>query len=211
MPTKDVHVSPDQPTPNEGDEGYTRGEFLTKATLGVGALMAGLIGVPVAGMALAPMFEHPAFIKVDVGSTDDFPEGEFTKVLLDPHAHLHDQYVAQRIAFVRLNPDGFKDPLTGRSDKYTVISNRCAHLGCPVQNTGDAFVCPCHGGAYDKSGARKAGPPVRPLDRFDYEERNGRLWLTGEYSLTNDGKRVGLSDPGQHTDGAERLLSPSHP
>ena len=29
------------------------------------------------------------------------------------------------------------------------------------------YSCPCHGGAYDSLGLVTAGPPPRPLDRFD--------------------------------------------
>ncbi|HEY8844886.1 MAG TPA: Rieske 2Fe-2S domain-containing protein, partial [Gaiellaceae bacterium] len=90
----------------------------------------------------------------------------------------------------------------------TCISNRCAHLGCPVQTGGPlfedqkkvektangevtlipalpaaGFLCPCHGGAYDQEGNRIAGPPVRGLDRFEFRIRNGRLILGNTYSV----------------------------
>ncbi len=41
----------------------------------------------------------------------------------------------------------------------------CTHLGCIVQweKNRQAFLCPCHAGRYDSSGAVLSGPPPRPL------------------------------------------------
>lgn len=85
------------------------------------------------------------------------------------------------------------------------------HLGCPVTASDTGFICPCHGGSYDKDGKRKAGPPVRPLDRYLWEKRGDELWVTGISAVTNDGKKVSHRDPGQHTSGAEKLFYPLQP
>jgi Rieske Fe-S protein len=90
---------------------------------------------------------------------------------------------------------------------FTIISNRCVHLGCPTQPNGPTdfenptllatdsgqvelratqpagFGCPCHGGQYDNEGNRTAGPPVRSLDRFKYSIVNSRLVLGDRYSV----------------------------
>jgi Rieske Fe-S protein len=91
---------------------------------------------------------------------------------------------------------------------FTIISNRCAHLGCPVQANGPelgktvkgsgksgpftliptqpaGFGCPCHGGQYDTEGNRTAGPPVRALDRYGYKIQNGRLVLLKPFSVAH--------------------------
>jgi Rieske Fe-S protein len=91
----------------------------------------------------------------------------------------------------------------------TILSNRCVHLGCPVQAGGPRederaetvesdieggeltvtpvqpanFSCPCHGGAYDTEGNRIAGPPVRALDRYAFEVSGGNLKLLAPYSV----------------------------
>jgi hypothetical protein len=81
------------------------------------------------------------------------------------------------------------------------------------------FGCPCHGGQYDTEGNRTAGPPVRALDRYDYEINNGRLVLLSTYSVSKvDGqgaqakihkyKPVG---PGEHVDGPEQWFYPLNP
>ncbi len=48
------------------------------------------------------------------------------------------------------------------------IWNRCA-TRCPTSYSAgsDSYTCPCHGGSYDTLGRVIAGPPPRPLDRFD--------------------------------------------
>ena len=50
------------------------------------------------------------------------------------------------------------------------------------------FICPCHGGSYDQEGNRIAGPPVRGLDRYEFDIVNGRLVLGNTYSVA-DGRR----------------------
>jgi Rieske Fe-S protein len=166
-----------------------------------------MIGVPAAGLALTPAVKGKDFPETLVGNVDDFTEGTFKKVVIrpgnqdDPAA-----YVRELVAFVRKNPSGFKDELTGTRDEFTIISNICAHLGCPVQENGGNFVCPCHGGAYGSNGEVTGGPPVRPLDRFSYDVKGGELWVTGLYSLTTDGDKAKFRGPGQHSSGPEKYF-----
>lgn len=62
-------------------------------------------------------------------------------------------------------------------EEVVVFSRSCTDLGCPV--TWDAgshcFLCPCHGGIFAKNGDRMAGPPDRPLYRYDNRLRDGRI------------------------------------
>jgi hypothetical protein len=62
------------------------------------------------------------------------------------------------------------------------------HLGCPIAATGIGFACPCHGGQYDRNGKRTAGPPIRSLDRFQWEIRKSdELWITQRWSTEVSG------------------------
>lgn len=194
------------------DKEMTRGQFLTAATVGVGGLMGALIAVPVAGMALGPVFGGEDFEPVLIGNVDEFDEGTFKKVVLQPQAGAPDAYVRKKVAFVRRNaqPSDDKLALKGQGD-FTVISNVCMHLGCPVQASNSGFVCPCHGGAYGPDGGRVAGPPVRPLDRYLWERRGDELWATAIYALNNKGERRTHRDAGQHTSGPEKLFYPLQP
>jgi menaquinol-cytochrome c reductase iron-sulfur subunit len=184
-----------------GDK-YPRSVFLEGATLGLGGVIGGLITVPVAGFAIVPTFLHQGHPAVDLGPLENFPQGEYRVATFMENPS--EGEVSRRTAFIRNNGFLNKEP------SFTVISNRCAHLGCPVQPGGpidDAkaktlqlgsnqitliptipaggFICPCHGGSYDTEGNRIAGPPVRGLDRWTFEIVNGRLVLLKTYSVAH--------------------------
>jgi quinol---cytochrome c reductase iron-sulfur subunit, bacillus type len=186
----------------------TRSRFLEGATLGLGGVIGGLITVPVAGFALLPSFLSQKQHKVDLGPLTNFPLGKWfiTTFVVDPAQG----EVSRRTAFIR-NNGTVTDPKGKQSPSFTIISNRCAHLGCPVQANGPTgkkytgtpgavehttngrvdlesvlpagYGCPCHGGQYDPEGNRIAGPPVRALDRYAFEIDNGRLILLSTYSV----------------------------
>jgi Rieske Fe-S protein len=188
------------PPPAPGER-FPRSKFLEGATLGVGGIIGGLVTVPALGMALAPAFGKQGRHYVDLGLLENYPEGEWrlATFFLDPG--LGD--VTRRTAYVRNN-----GTLDGKPS-FTIISNRCAHLGCPVQPNGPVFDntkktlsegggervtllkmlpaggfgCPCHGGQYDPEGNRTAGPPVRALDRYEYSIVKGHLILGKTYSV----------------------------
>jgi quinol---cytochrome c reductase iron-sulfur subunit, bacillus type len=188
----------------------TRSAFLEGSTLGLGALIGGLITVPVAGFAVLPSFLDQTVQKVDMGPVEKYPQGTWfvSTFTLDPA----EGEVSRRTAFIRNN--GFvADPQTKQQvPSFTIISNHCVHLGCPVQANGPTgailgkptlhehtangaltldpvvpagYGCPCHGGQYDPEGNRIAGPPVRALDRYAYEINHGRLVLLGTYSVSH--------------------------
>ena len=188
------------PPPASGER-FPRSKFLEASTLGLGAVIGGAVTVPALGFMLAPSFIRQGRKDIDVGPIAEFPEGKFvvTTFLLDPKAG----EVSRRTAFIRNN--GFANGVPS----FTIISNRCAHLGCPTQPNGplapkskrtehlaggeevqlidilsvSGFGCPCHGGQYDTEGNRTAGPPVRGLDRFEFSIRNGHLFLGKTFSV----------------------------
>jgi Rieske Fe-S protein len=198
---------PGMPHPAPGER-FPRSKFLEGSTLGLGALIGGVVTVPVAGFALLPPFLRQKKHTVDLGPVSDFAEGQWyvATFTVDPEQG----EVARRTAFVRNNGSLTVD---GRpAPSFTIISNRCAHLGCPVQANGPSgqilgmknivehtrngeitlvpvvpagFGCPCHGGQYDTEGNRTAGPPVRALDRYGYTVENGRIILQSTYSVSH--------------------------
>jgi Rieske Fe-S protein len=219
----------------EPGERFPRNKFLEGATLGLGAVIGGLVTAPAIGFAIGPAFLKQGHPDIDLGAMSNFPEGQFVVAtfLLDPEAGP----VANRTAYVRNN--GTAD----NTISFTMLSNRCAHLGCPVQPNGllfsnrkkdihtttgpvtlipmqpAGFGCPCHGGQYDTEGNRTAGPPVRALDRYEFLIKNGRVFLGKEFSVakvTGEGAsakiyKYPLSGPGQHVDGPEWWLYPVQP
>ncbi len=221
------------PLPHAGER-FPRNKFLEGATLGLGALIGGVVTVPPVGLLVASAFEGHKFRDIDLGPLSDYPSGKFviTTFVEDPKQG----EVSRRTAYIRFNG------LLQDKPSFTILSNRCAHLGCPVQPNGpvDAkpsrvvtdkagvemlkltpaqpagFGCPCHGGQYDTEGNRTAGPPVRGLDRYEYRIEKGRLVLGSAYSVDyvrgtgKDAriKKYPLHMPGQHVAGPEFWLWP---
>lgn len=81
------------------------------------------------------------------------------------------------------------------SDDFLALSSVCPHLGCRVHWEGpqDRFFCPCHNGAFDRSGNPISGPPKaanQSLVRFPLKVEAGLLYI--EAPLTSvachDGK-----------------------
>jgi thiosulfate dehydrogenase [quinone] large subunit len=61
---------------------------------------------------------------------------------------------------------------------FVAFSAVCTHAGCPVQydQAATAFVCPCHGGAYDaRTGKVLQGPPPSPLPSIPVHVNNGQI------------------------------------
>ncbi len=71
-------------------------------------------------------------------------------------------------------------------ESLNVLSNSCAHLGCPVRwqvTEGEGeFRCPCHGGVYNINGDYLSGPPPRGMYSYVYEVReDGNLYVRHEF------------------------------
>jgi Rieske Fe-S protein len=193
--------------PADGER-FPRSKFLEASTLGLGGLIGAVVTVPVAGFALLPPFLGQKHHRADLGPVSDFAEGRWyiSTFLTDPA----EGEVSRRTAFIRNNGTVTLD--NKPTPSFTVISNRCAHLGCPVQANGPTgailglktitehtttgpiklepvvpagFGCPCHGGQYDTEGNRTAGPPVRALDRYSFEINHGRLVLLSTFSVAH--------------------------
>ncbi len=219
-----VVIEPERREPKEAGEGQTappadqqgvaqtpvtRSRFLEGATLGLGGVIGGLITVPVAGFAILPSFLGQKQHKVDMGPLSDYPVGSWfvATFITDPA----EGEVSRRAAFIR-NNGTVADPKTNKQvPSFTIISNRCTHLGCPTQANGPSgailgmptvhqhtangplqlepvvpagYGCPCHGSQFDVEGNRTAGPAVRALDRYGFEIDKGRLVLLSTYSVS---------------------------
>jgi Rieske Fe-S protein len=201
-----------EPAPPPGPSGArhyeapptSRSGFLALATLGIGGLIGALVTIPPLFVAMIPPFLKQSRKPVDLGPLSLYPLNEWRIVTFRLVAG--EGPVWNRTAYIRYNGP------TKAGPSFTIISNRCAHLGCPVQPLGlvqpgqaktisakvthepvkvtpviavSGFSCPCHGGAYDTEGNRIAGPPVRALDRFEYSIVKSRLVLGANYSVAH--------------------------
>jgi cytochrome b6-f complex iron-sulfur subunit len=63
------------------------------------------------------------------------------------------------------------------SGELRAFSAICTHLDCTVQFREDLghIWCACHNGHYDLNGINIAGPPPRPLDRYDVNVRGNQI------------------------------------
>jgi len=211
---------------------YGRSAFLELSTLGLGGVIGGLVSLPPLAFMVLPAFLKQKQGEHDIGPLTDFPENEFVVATFMTQPSQGE--VSRRTAFVRNN--GTMDD----QQSFTIISNHCAHLGCPVQPTTivpnkhiqyhdvtliplpsppSGFSCPCHGGGYDSEGNRIVGPPVRALDRYAFSIRNGHLYIGAPFSVshvvgTGATARIykyTLSFPGEHVSGIESWLYPIQP
>ena len=167
------------------DDGTTRGQFLSLSTVGIGAVIGGVIGVPATAYMLGPVVDETKFKAVFLGKVDAFPADPSFKPTAATYVEdPENAATSPGLAFVQNTGKSNTDWLA-RDAMFVVFSNRCMHLGCPVAVAqGVGFACPCHGGQYDKEGRRTAGPPIRPLDRFQWEIRNSdELWITQRWSV----------------------------
>ena len=218
--------------PPTTEERFPRSHFLELSTLGLGVVIGGLVTAPALGFAVMPPFLKQGSKDHDLGPIEDYPEGKFVVVTWTSDPAQGD--VSRRTAFVRSNGQ-----LKGQPS-FTIISNHCAHLGCPVQPNGlldeantkhfdsvtliptiaiAGFGCPCHGGQYTTEGNRTAGPPVRALDRYAFSIRNGHLFVGAPFSVsyvdgtgaTAEIHKWPYSYPGEHVNGIESWLYPVQP
>jgi quinol---cytochrome c reductase iron-sulfur subunit, bacillus type len=202
--------------PNDIDSAVTRSQFLTLTTVGLGAMIGAVIGVPATAYVLAPVFDEVKFEPVTLGPVSKFaadPSGQFKPIAAtfveDPSL----PETSAALAWVYNTGKPSTDWLASDA-MFVVFSNRCMHLGCPVRyvQAAQRFICPCHGGVYGPNGEVTGGPPVRPLDRFYTKVENGRVLVGPRFSLDSHFNRFPHPrDPSNHLDGLWQYLYPSRP
>jgi Rieske Fe-S protein len=224
--------APAAPVLSPSEERYPRSKFLEISTIGLGGVIGGIITAPAVGFMIAPAFLKQGTKDHKLGPLTDFPEGKY--VVATYMADPEQGEVSRRTAYVRYNGQ-----LEGQPS-FSIISNHCAHLGCPVQPNGPleesqkktvgdvtliptisiaGFGCPCHGGQYDNEGNRTSGPPVRALDRYSFSIRNGNLFVGAPFSVSHvEGAGANakihkwkLAFPGEPVSGLESWLYPIQP
>jgi menaquinol-cytochrome c reductase iron-sulfur subunit len=146
----------------------SRRDFIVELSLGVAALSAAMVAVPVANALIAPLIHRRPHSWHTVGRVDDFPIGSTRLVKYE---------------------NGEPEPSAGMPARWAVWLRRkdrqtfaafavsCTHLGCAVRWIEDAglFVCPCHGGIYYGDGSVAAGPPPRRLPEYRVRVRNNEV------------------------------------
>lgn len=146
----------------------TRRAFLGKIGVALGAVGGLLVGVPVIGYLVAPLFEKAPEVWRPVGAIDQFKIGETVEVkFLDASPLPWSGVTAQTAAWLRRVSD----------QEFIAFSVNCTHLGCPVNwlQSANLFMCPCHGGVYYNDGKVAAGPPPHSLPQYPVRVSNGQV------------------------------------
>ncbi len=160
----------------------TRRDFLFKLGLGLNAIAAAFVGIPIVGYIASALFRPKAQQAwIALGKIAQFPPGETRLASYrNPFTTPWDGATADIPCWVRRKPDG----------DFQVFAINCAHLGCPVRwfPQSGLFMCPCHGGVYYEDGSRASGPPPRGLFEYAYRVRRNRLEVRG-------GQTPNLSEP----------------
>ena len=148
-----------------------RRTFLGRVTLAASGAIAALVGVPIIGYLLAPLFASEPVDYVSVGKLADFKLGETVLVRFkDPSPLPWAGQTAETALWVRQRS-------AAGPGMFQVFNINCTHLGCPVDWHAAAkiFLCPCHGGVYYADGTVAGGPPPRPLFEREWRVSNGEL------------------------------------
>jgi menaquinol-cytochrome c reductase iron-sulfur subunit len=145
-----------------------RRKVLARLSVGLGCVGAALIGVPVVGFLVAPLFEAISEKWRSLGSAEQFQTGRTVEVKFeDASSVAWAGGTAQTGAWLRREDSG----------QFVAFAVNCTHLGCPVRwlEQAELFMCPCHGGVYYKDGTVAAGLPPRPLTRYPVRVRDGQV------------------------------------
>jgi len=156
-----------------------RKSFLVKLSLGLAGLSAALVSVPIISALLAPLLEPDKEKWRTVGTLSDFPANSTKLVTFEnadpkPYAGV----TAQTAAWLRRN----------EKNEFAAFAVNCTHLGCPVrwEDKAQLFMCPCHGGVYYKDGTVAAGPPPKPLTKYQVRISNKEVQIkTSPLHITN--------------------------
>lgn len=134
-----------------------RRRFLSQAVMGFGLLFGlGTLALRF-GQFLIPRHKPRRYEAVLIGAESKIPMGDAVGMDLS----------GQKILVLRTE------------EGVVAFSRRCTDLGCLVSwsKEREQFLCPCHQGVYDKTGRNIAGPPPRPLDRFEIVKRGEQLYV----------------------------------
>ena len=150
---------------------YARDLFLTGIVVGFGAIAGVVLGIPLVGYLLTPLFEPEPRVWRNVGAVDSFAVGETIEVRYqDPNGLSWSGSTTKAGAYLRRESQ----------TRFTVFSMYCTHLGCPLHwlpPPGALFLCPCHGSAFYSDGTVAVGPAQLPMVRLPVRVHRGQVQI----------------------------------
>jgi len=137
-----------------------RRRFFARIITTIQAAIGGTLGVLLGGTIISPGLARQQEKWLPAGSLAQLPINEPTPVTIRvARQDGYTQVVELRSVFLVKGPDS----------AVTALDSTCTHLGCRVSwdSMAGELRCPCHGGAYDRTGEVKSGPPPRALARLN--------------------------------------------
>ena len=157
------------PTEESVDQPKRRSLFKAGLVV-IGGLISVAVGVPLIGFAISPAFKNVSKKFVVLGIVDLLRGSRYKKV----------NYAFQsKDGWIQTNRKRSVYVTDVGDENFVVFSRVCSHLNCLVrwEESKEQFLCPCHGGVFDKEGNVVAGPPPRPLKRLPVKVEDGVLYV----------------------------------
>jgi menaquinol-cytochrome c reductase iron-sulfur subunit len=152
------------------DKQLGRRNFMKVAIASIGGLIGAAFGLPAIPYIMGPALQKESDSWIQLGSIG--------KVELNIPT-LFKKTIETQTGWINTEEEISVYVLTSNGQDYVVMSNVCTHLGCRVRwiPEEDSFFCPCHNGVFTKDGSVVAGPPPRPLDRFESKVEDGIIFI----------------------------------
>ncbi len=158
---------------NDDNNQINRRQFLKYVVFGTAGLAAVTVASPLVGYFLSPAWKQKENLTLPIARADSIPIGAPTFVRFEERVPDAWVITTQSQGLWVVTKDG---------KNFTVFDPHCTHLNCPYywDEAQKVFACPCHGGRFDIDGNVLAGPPPRPLDRWESIIRQGEIEITGK-------------------------------
>ncbi len=153
---------------DDGVEKPSRRKMLGFLVTAINAGIAGAVVLPAAAFVAAPLLQDkPQSRWVPLLDFSDLEDGETRPVTYQ--LEVPDGYTESERKYTVL--------ISRRGDKVIAFDPTCPHLGCHVEykDSKQQFVCPCHGGIFDKDGNVISGPPPQGLSRIATRIEAGKV------------------------------------
>ena len=151
----------------------SRRQFALLGTQVAGAVVAVLLGIPIVGFLVSPLFRGRAVAEASVGDISSVADDKPTRFIVQfPAGDWSSAKVKATVYVVK------------HSGNVKALSNTCSHMQCPVHWDAslNQFLCPCHGGLYDMNGTNIGGPPPKPLPEYVHRLDGTTLYVENQFT-----------------------------
>jgi menaquinol-cytochrome c reductase iron-sulfur subunit len=168
-----ISPSNDQEKRMSDKPSISRRDFLGIATWAIGGLISLGMGIPAIAYIIGPALKR-------VESQEWIRLGAASKVEIGVPT-LFKTKIERQTGWITSETELSIYVITENGRDFAAMSNVCTHLGCRVRWNADQeqFFCPCHNAVFDKDGNVVAGPPPRPLDRYEINVEDDQLYVLG--------------------------------